>query len=211
MTGIKNILFDLGGVILHLNRQAALDAFVDLGFKDVEAVLRDFRQSGTFLRFEDGSIDATTFREEIRAHVGHYISDKDIDKAWGKMTSHVDDETLQLLLNLKDVYHTYLLSNTNPIHIEICDPMFAYNSHNGFEAFFNKCFYSYNLKVCKPEAQSFLKVCEEASISPNATLFIDDSLDNLKAAQSLGFQTLHVTDPAELKSKLQTLGLIYSD
>lgn len=208
MIGIKNILFDLGGVILHLNRQAAIDAFVDLGFKDVETVLRDFKQSGTFLRFEDGSIDASTFREEIRARIGKKIPDEAIDLAWGKMTTHVDTETLQLLLQLKKHYKTYLLSNTNPIHIDLCAPKFSYEGNDGFEAFFDKCYFSYLLRICKPAPQSFLAVCSDATISPEETLFIDDSTDNLNAADKLGFKTLHVKTPTELNQQLAINGIL---
>ena len=208
MIGIKNILFDLGGVILHLNRQAAIDAFVKLGFEDVETVLRDFRQSGTFLRFEDGSINAATFRDQIRARIGKKTSDQAIDAAWGKMTTHVDTDTLQLLLQLKAKYNTYLLSNTNSIHIEICNPKFSYNKHYGLDAFFNKCYYSYQLKVCKPEPQAFKKVCDDAKIDPAETLFIDDSIENLNAAAKLGFKVLQVTSPTALKQQLIDISII---
>lgn len=204
---VKNILFDLGGVILNLDRAASLEAFIKLGFEDVDHVLKDFKQSGTFLKFEEGTIDADAFRDEIRDHIGRYVSDNEIDLAWGKMTSHVEPGLLEFLLILKKDYRTFLLSNTNSIHIDICNPMFNFGSNFGFDSFFERCFYSFELKICKPDPKAFKAVFKAANIKPQETLFVDDSLENLSAAKSLGMLTLHVASPKFVKESFKQLGI----
>lgn len=207
MSKVKNILFDLGGVILNLDRDAALNAFKDLGFDDIELVLKDFKQAGTFLKFEDGTINAPTFRDEIRSHIGKDVSDADIDSAWGKMTSHIEPGMLELLVELRTKYRVFLLSNTNPIHIDICNPMFEMDGKLGFSSFFEQCFYSFELRCCKPEPKIFLDVLQLADIEASETLFVDDSEANLLSASSLGFLTQFVSSPKDVKQCLKGLSI----
>ena len=64
---IKNLIFDLGGVIVPLNRIACLRAFDEVvGYKDFGEVLNSYRQIGFFEKFENGEISANKFRQIIR-------------------------------------------------------------------------------------------------------------------------------------------------
>ena len=65
---IKNLVFDLGGVIVPLNRVACIRAFNEVvGYKDFGDVLRSYRQVGYFEKFETGRITAPQFRDIIRS------------------------------------------------------------------------------------------------------------------------------------------------
>jgi len=86
---IRNIVFDLGGVIITLDRQACVDSFKKLGFKDFDDILNDFVQDGFFLEFEKGAIDAARFREIICDHIGHIVKDYEIDNAMGDFLSDI--------------------------------------------------------------------------------------------------------------------------
>ena len=80
---VKNLLFDFGGVIISLNKQNAINRFKEIGFKDIEQYLNEFRQEGIFLEYEEGKLTPQEFYKEFRRLAGKEdISDKDIDSAW---------------------------------------------------------------------------------------------------------------------------------
>lgn len=80
---IKNILFDLGGVIISLNKQEALNRFTAIGFPNIEDYLGEFRQEGIFLEYEEGKISPEGFYKEFRKLCGNdNIVAEDIDNGW---------------------------------------------------------------------------------------------------------------------------------
>ncbi|MEI3341046.1 MAG: hypothetical protein V8R52_01645 [Coprobacter fastidiosus] len=65
MKNIKTIIFDLGGVLMDLDKQKCIEAFEDLGFSDITEYLGEYEQKGMFMDLEDGTISATEFRDEV--------------------------------------------------------------------------------------------------------------------------------------------------
>ena len=75
MAGIKNVIFDFGGIIVDLNKQAAIDAFGRLGF-DARTYIGKYVQSGIFNQLELGLIPPARFYDCIRGNClyFHYYS-----------------------------------------------------------------------------------------------------------------------------------------
>lgn len=187
--GIKNLLIDLGGVLINLDRQRCMDSFKKLGFADVEERLDIQQLHGIFLQQEKGLITSAEFRNEMRKMIGKEISDQQIDEAWNSFLVDIPDYKLDLLLKLRTKYVVYLLSNTNEIHWQwACKNAFPYRTFK-VEDFFEKTYLSFEMHMIKPEPEIFKAVIEDAGIEPQETLFIDDSEINCKAAQKLGIST----------------------
>lgn len=187
--GIKNLLIDLGGVLINLNRQRCMESFKKLGFADVEERLDIQQLHGIFLQQEKGLITSAEFRNEMRKMIGKEISDQQIDEAWNSFLVDIPDYKLDLLLKLRTKYVVYLLSNTNEIHWQwACKNAFPYRTFK-VEDFFEKTYLSFEMHMIKPEPEIFKAVIEDAGIEPQETLFIDDSEINCKAAQKLGIST----------------------
>ena len=78
---IKNIIFDLGGVIVGLDKQNCIDSFSAIGFDDFGRIINEYVQDGFFLDFEKGKIGSEEFRENIRKDIHGIVSDEQIDSA----------------------------------------------------------------------------------------------------------------------------------
>lgn len=198
---IKNIIFDLGGVIVELDKQSCINSFKSIGFDDFGRIINEYVQDGFFLDYEKGIINSDEFREEIRKDIKGIVSDDQIDKAMAAFLPGIPKEKLDSIYNYKKHYRVFLLSNTNPIAIETVKPMFEISGRK-MEDYFEKMFLSYEMKLTKPDIEIFRKVLLEASISPSETLFVDDSPANLISAEKLGIKTALITQQNNLTDDL---------
>lgn len=188
---IKNIVFDLGGVLINLDFDNCLNAFRKAGFQDIEKQARQLEGKGFFSQFELGEISPDEFRKSIRKETSETLTDRKIDDMWNLMLLDIPREKLDLLLELRGHYMVYLLSNTNQIHWDYaCEQMFSYR---GFRVndFFEDTFLSFEMHQAKPHKEIYEQMMKEANILPQETFFIDDSELNCQAAIALGIQSYH--------------------
>ena len=188
---IKNIVFDLGGVLVDLDFKAAINGLQQAGFANVKEQLMTFNQEGIFQKFELGEISTEEFRTAIRENSTVTLTDEEIDALWNAMLLEIPREKLELILDLRGKYMVYLLSNTNSIHWDyVCKNAFNYR---GFRVndYFEETFLSYEMHLAKPNKAIFEKVLHDANLLPEETLFIDDSEANCKAAEEVGIHAHH--------------------
>ena len=196
---IRNIVFDLGGVLVDLDFKAAINGLQKAGFANVKEQLQAFDREGIFQKFELGEMSADEFRSAIRENSTVSLTDEEVDGLWNAMLLEVPREKLELILHLRGKYMVYLLSNTNSIHWDyVCKNAFNYR---GFRVndYFEETFLSYEMHLAKPDKAIFEKVLEEANLLPEETLFVDDSEANCKAASELGIHTHHYHIGEDLK------------
>ncbi len=199
--GIKNVIFDFGGVLMNLDRQRCMSSFKALGLKNVDKFLDPTDENGAYHLFEKGMITVQQFREEIRKEIGNEVTNEAIDDAWNSYLVGVPKEKLDLLLKLRESYVVYLLSNTNELHWEwSCQYAFPYRGFR-VEDYFEKMYLSFELKDVKPSTEVFSRILVDANIDPKETLFIDDIQENCEAAASLGLQ-VYQPQPKEDLSKI---------
>ncbi|MFN3665840.1 MAG: HAD family hydrolase [Sediminibacterium sp.] len=191
MTGIKNILFDLGGVFLDLNYQLTEQAFIDLGIADFGQRFNQQFSNTLFEDLETGKIDPETFYEAFRKETGTDLSNKTIEVAWNALLLDFPPERLTWLEGIKEKYPVYLYSNTNIIHYQCFMKMFEdkFGGKN-FNDYFIKAYYSHELGLRKPYADSYKQLLKLENLEAGETLFIDDTLKNIEGAKAAGLQTL---------------------
>jgi len=197
--GIKNIIFDLGGVLLDLDFTAPIQAFRELGAIDDNFDYRKAINDPLFTDFETGMIPPSRFREHIREMLGKLQpDDQTIDRAWCSMLGSVPAEKVQLLRELSDQYHLFLFSNTNAIHCAYFKNRFLSEHHFPIESLFEKAFYSHEIHDRKPMLSAFEKVKTMAAVEPGETLFVDDFPWNTEAASLMGFKVFSYTPGSDL-------------
>ena len=188
---IKNIVFDLGGVLVDLDFKAAINGLQKAGFANVKEQLQSFDREGIFQKFELGEMTAEEFRTAIRENSTVTLTDEEIDALWNAMLLEIPREKLELILDLRGKYMVYLLSNTNPIHWNYIRKN-AFN-YRGFRVndYFEETFLSFEMHLAKPDKAIFEKMLQDANLLPEETLFIDDSEANCKMAKELGIHVHH--------------------
>lgn len=194
---IKNLLFDLGGVVMNIRRENCVRAFETLGMTDADNLLGEYEQAGVFAGVENGSLSAAEFRDEIRRIIGRDIADDDIDAAFCKFLTGIPEDRLKALEDLHGRFGMYVVSNTNPImwNSEIAR-QFSKLGHD-INYYFDGTVTSFEARAMKPDARIFEKVVADFGIRPDETLFFDDSKANCEAAEKLGFRTVHVAPGTE--------------
>ena len=201
MRYLKNIIFDLGGVLLDLDINRCMTEFEKVGLHDIRRWMTGTNELGFLKEYERGDLTTPQFREKIREEAGRALSDKETDRVWNSMLKEIPEYKLELLLTLRKKYRLYLLSNTNDLHWNVCIPKFEYRGLRVGD-FFTHVFLSYQMHQAKPDIVIFQTVLKEAKLLPEETLFIDDSLGNCRAAASLGINVFHYVPGDDLEMQL---------
>jgi len=187
---IKNIIFDLGGVLYDIRYENIADTFRSYGLPNFEKIYVQAGQAKEIDLFEEGEITPEQFRDFIRSTSPVHLTDQQIDDAWNAILIDLPEIRLTILKKLRNKYRIFLFSNTNLINcIEFERYVTEKFGENIFETHFEKAYYSHTLGIKKPKPEAFQKICQEQNLIPEETLFIDDTERHIIGAQKAGMQT----------------------
>ncbi len=179
---IKNILFDLGGVIYDIDpaqTQKAIEAL--LTNKDDIHFYSKTRQIEAISLYETGAIETPEFITSVRNEFALSATDQQIKDAWNALLTGVVEGRVQQLERLQKHYSLALLSNTNSLHFEAiwedCQPIYTQ---------MQRCFFSFKMGMRKPNADIFETVIAEMGWKKEETIFVEDSPPNIAGAQAVG-------------------------
>jgi putative hydrolase of the HAD superfamily len=200
---IKNLIFDLGGVIITLAPEEALRRFKSLGLENAEEQMDIYTQTGIFGQLEEGKISAETFREELSRQVGREVTYDECRHAWLGYVKEVPQRNLDVLQRLRsEGYRLILLSNTNPFMMSwVRSPEFDGHGHS-IDYYMDACYLSYQLGVMKPSTQFFHEVLMAEKIMASESLFLDDGARNVATASQMGMRTFCPENGADWTSKI---------
>ena len=199
---IKNIIFDWGGVLIHLDKARCTEAFRKLGVEVSDELTNPYGQRADLMDFEKGLMTLEEFHDTVRRIYAPNLTDEQIDDAWSALLLDIPRYKLEILLELKQHYRLFLLSNTNAVHWKEGRNRFDYKGYKA-EDFFDQIFLSHEIHELKPSAEAFLKVAQLAGIKPEETLFVDDLEESCKSAEALGFQTFCPLANTDWRSELK--------
>lgn len=192
-TKIKNIIFDLGGVILDIDENIVYKELEKMGV-DVAQLAHSKEFKEVMSKFDTGVYTAPTFRRKMKALVGQdKMTDQKFDATWNAMLLDIPRERIEAIEQVKQHYKIFLMSNTNEIHYDLyvrdLQLRFGYNE---FDELFHKSYFSFDIHLEKPDPRFFELILDHEGLVPEETLFIDDTEANIKAAQGLGIKTYHI-------------------
>lgn len=203
---IKNIVFDLGGVIMTLDPAEALRRFKALGLSDAERYLDAYTQSGIFGNLEEGKITAEEFRSKLSSLTGHELTFDECKHAWLGYRKDVPQRNLDLLKELRAKgYCLILLSNTNPFMMDWALSCEFDGKGSSLNDYFDALYLSYRLGIMKPAPDFFRQVLDNENILPEETLFVDDGPRNVEAAGKLGLITMCPDNGSDWTGELRSL------
>ena len=190
---IKNIIFDLGNVVINIDPELTISKFKELGVGNFDEMYTIMRQTDVFDRLDTGKITMPEFRQAIRDFSQLNLADAHIDEAWCAMLLDFPNENAELLRKLRSAgYKLYLLSNTNQMHIEFyTEYMHRQFGRNLLTELFDRVFYSHEIGFRKPTRESYEYVLKSENLNPTETLFIDDLEHNVIGARQTGMSAYH--------------------
>lgn len=199
LTNIKNIIFDLGNVLLNLDLEASIKAFQELGLNKNILDRKLAYSNPVFYELETGRITPEIFRIRVRKILNNAeITDQQIDDAWSAMILNIPANRVKILQGLGKKYSVYLFSNTNKIHINRLHREFKLQHGINFPSLFTKDYYSHEIHERKPDLNSYKKVIELSGINPGESIFVDDLEKNIIPAQQLGLKTFWLKKGMEM-------------
>ncbi len=190
LEGVKNIIFDLGGVILNIEYQLTIDEFKKLGIDNFEDIFSQYKQSVLSDNFEIGRISELEFHEGIKKISGVDFTFQESKNAWNALLLDLPKARIHLLKKLAQNYRLFLFSNTNETHYN----QFVSQVSDDFDSIFEKTYYSHLFGKRKPNKDAFQTILKENNLQASETLFVDDSIQHIKSAESLGISVILIQE-----------------
>lgn len=199
---IDTIIFDLGGVLIDWNPR-----YVYRKIFKTEQEIEWFLENVTtpdWNENQDAGYPLHKATEELVAKHPEWEPEiKAYYGRWLEMLGGQIHETVEILQQLKHTgkYRLYALTNwsaeTFPHALERFE----------FFKLFEGVVVSGEEKMRKPSAEFYKIILDRYRLDPSTTVFIDDSLRNVKGAEAVGITGIHFHNPSQLKEELRRLGI----
>lgn len=209
MKGIQSVIFDLGGVIINLDVSRTISEFNKISQIPFQNIYTQAKQDELFSLLDMGKISTNDFLTEIKRQIRYNGPNEDLLLAWNAMLLDVPEERLDVLVEMKHNYNTFLLSNTCEPHIDAFEKELE-NEHGikNFDDYFDKVYYSCRLGMRKPDREIFDLVLNQNNLKAEETVFIDDSPQHVKAAGEIGINSFLLQKNMEIGDLLKQLKLL---
>ena len=192
---IDALLFDFGGVLIEISFDRVFARWAGLAGVDVERVKGRFSHGEAYQDHERGKLSFGAYFQSLRAELGIELSDAQFADGWNQVFGPEQEETVQLVRELRTRVPLYLFSNTNTFHHDYWRARYA----KALEPF-RRMFISSEMGVRKPHREAFERVAAEIGVAPSRILFFDDTRANLDGARAAGMHAVHVRSPADVRA-----------
>ena len=180
---IKNIIFDLGNVLVRVDFARSKKLLLSAGVKEED--LKRFFNKKIRNDFELGRISTSEFMDRAYLELGRNVTKTKLKKLFVDMFEEIPEMKRFLKQLAKEKkFRLYILSNTNPLHFNYCRKRFKYIN------LIDKFILSYKIKMVKPNRGVFKMVIKKFNLVTSETLFVDDLVENCKAAEDTGIKTI---------------------
>ena len=195
---IRNVVFDIGGVLLRLRYQSFIEYLAGAGI-DMTNLPRWLEQVD-LAAHERGEIGGEELLGRIAAMARRPLDPVELRSHWLDMFDRAH-EMFDLAEGLKAQYRVFLLSNIGDLH-------WAHlNARYGFDGLTHGVVASFRVGAIKPSAAIYRETERMFGLEPAATVFIDDLPPNVAGARACGWQAIHHRDAAGTCRRLRALGV----
>jgi putative hydrolase of the HAD superfamily len=209
MPQFKNLIFDIGNVIVDIDYAVPVREFQKLAITDFSTIVSYSKQHHIFDQFEKGQISVPDFHSELRRFLRPDVTDEQILAAWNSILLEYPKRKFDLLQQLKNNYRVFALSNINETHVKAIDEAVKERfGATAFSDYFHTAYYSNEVGTRKPEKEIYELVIAKENLNPTETFFVDDKPENVEAAKQSGLQAYELKHPSELEALLRELQII---
>jgi len=195
---IRNVVFDIGGVLLRLRYQPFIEYLAGAGIDMTD--LPAWLERVDLAAHERGEITGDELLGRIAAMARRPLDADELRARWLDMFDRAH-EMFELAAGLKDEYRVFLLSNIGDLHWRHLDARY------GLDALTHGVVASFRVGAIKPSAAIYREAEQRFELDPAATVFVDDLPPNVAGAQACGWRAIHHRDPAETRRQLRALGV----
>ena len=194
----KTIIFDLGGVLVHLDWAKVCASLTRLSDQSYDAVMKEVQNGPIVEASMLGRLTPQEFHRSLCAKISIDLPFDGFIDIWNGLLS-ADEDMASFVEGLGADHHLVLASNTDATH-------FAYSrEHFSVMQAFNQFFLSYEMGLLKPDPAYFHHVLYGLWASPANCIFIDDRPDNVRAARNVGINGLVFESIDKLKLDLAAI------
>jgi FMN phosphatase YigB (HAD superfamily) len=195
---IRNVVFDVGNVLVKLHYQSFVGYLVKSGvdMSDLQGWLKIVDLEG----HERGDVPGEVLLGRIASLAVRPLDPAELRTQWLSMFERWD-EMFALASGLMVDYRVYLLSNIGDMHWTHLDSLY------GLDSLVHGACASFRVGAVKPHADIYRKAELMFELDPATTVFMDDLLPNVTGARECGWHAIHHTDAALTRAQLRALGV----
>lgn len=192
---IKNIIFDVGGVLLEWNPAKFLKEL------DLPSQFTEVFESLLWAMHDGGLLTREELMQKLPGHVQKDVFSHCVRQIAAKLEPI--PEMIDLFHALRrQGYKVYILSNMpHELHLELAE-LHDFFAHPTGQV------YSYQVKAIKPQPQIYEALLSTYKLFPEESVFIDDRIDNVIAAERLNIKAIQCKSPAQVLTELENLGIL---
>lgn len=180
--GIKNIVLDLGGVIVNLDMEGTIRRLMEVGI-----TLQQEEMIGLIHQMDRGKLTGNDFAEYVAKHCRKGTTAEQIKEIYYKFII-TPQCRLQWIKNLRQHYRVLLLSNIGDLHWDYFQRT-CQQFGLPVSELFDETYLSYQMRTAKPDPLIFERLLALSGIHPEESFYIDDNADNIRTGASFGLQT----------------------
>lgn len=190
---IDTVVFDFGGVLIDLYREKCVEAFRAIGYPQAEEMISLYGPSDILQKLEAGEITGEELVALIREDSGNNsITYEQVQGAYIAFLGTIPVVKLRAIRALREAgFKVCGLSNINEFVMPYVRERLFTADGLKMEDYIEEPYLSYEMGLLKPGAEIFRVMIERSGMTPERTLFIDDSEKNIETARELGFQVYH--------------------
>jgi len=196
-------LFDLGNCLIKLAYERVLANICRDASVNRDQLIEILEQPGGYRDMERGAVTFREFYDFLCDKAGYRGTTLDLRRVWSDFFDGPIPGVEALLEQIREKYRVAFLSNSNEVHAEVIPRQFA--------ALFRKddrFIFSHRFRVAKPDPEIFRRALEVIGALPQHVVFVDDLIENVLAARSIGIRSFQFVDTGQLRRELTAEGLL---
>jgi glucose-1-phosphatase len=200
---INWFLFDLGNTLIKLAYERVLENICRESTVKRDELIDILEAPGGYRDMERGAVTFWEFYEHLCDRSGYRGSIRDFHELWSDFFDGPIAGAEGLLERVRAKYRVAFLSNSNEVHAETIPKKFATLFQKD-----DRFIFSHRFKVAKPDPEMFQRALEIIGALPQHVVFVDDLIENVIAARSIGIQSFQFTDTRTLIRELEAEKLL---
>ncbi|HYO79234.1 MAG TPA: HAD family phosphatase [Thermoanaerobaculia bacterium] len=191
-------LFDLGNTLIKLAYERVLENICRDSSVKRDELIDILESAGGYRDMERGAVTFWEFYEMLCEKSGYRGSIRDFHAVWSDFFDGPILGMEELLERIRERYRVAFLSNSNEVHAELIPKKFATLFQKD-----DRFVFSHRFKVAKPDPEIYRRALEVLGAPAAQVVFIDDLLENVTAARSIGMQAFQFIDTVTLVRQLE--------